>query len=368
MEPPGDIPPVSVQQRHRPVSGAGLQAGIGSPLSRGCQPWYNGGRRSVLVGIIETLTAGFDLVRKKLWLILLPIVLNVGLWVAPRLSVADLMRKELTMAMAQVPADAQLPPGLREQFELYEQLAQVAEVANLGDLVGTGYVGVPLTPIAATTSFFGWAPPVVQVQGLPSLLGLVIGLLLLGLPIGVLYAAPIAAQVRDGEADWRRIVCGLPRYCVRLVGAWLLTLAVLMCIGLPMALTLASLALFSQGLALMLVGLAGFALIWVMIYLAFVQQAILLGQDGVLQAVGHSINVVRISFWPTVGLLLLVNVIALGLGGIWQRLMVSAPAALLAITANAYVGTGLTAALFIFYRERLHAWQQIVGQLRSHTR
>ena len=55
------------------------------------------------MGIIDTLTAGFDLVRRRIWLIVLPVLLDVGLWVAPRLSVSELVRRLLRVALAPPP-------------------------------------------------------------------------------------------------------------------------------------------------------------------------------------------------------------------------------------------------------------------------
>ena len=41
-------------------------------------------------GVIGSLRAGFDVVSSHVWLILLPIVLDVFLWLGPRLSVGNL--------------------------------------------------------------------------------------------------------------------------------------------------------------------------------------------------------------------------------------------------------------------------------------
>ena len=313
------------------------------------------------MGIIETLSAGFELVRRRPWLVLLPIVLDVGLWIAPKLSILSLMRGLLGEAAASVAAYPDMATRLPEMSQMLEK---VAESANLGTLLSSGYLAVPSLPVAGT-SFFGWTRQVVEVNSALGFVGLVAGLSLAGLMLGTLYLAPIADQVRDGCVDWPSLAGRLPRYWLRLLGAWFLIALALTFLGFPMVLMLGLFGLFSQGLASLMLGLASFAVLWVAFYLAFVPEAILYGEDGVLQAVGHSINVVRMHFWSTLGLLVLVNVIMAGLAFIWERLAKSAPGAVLAIAGNAYIGTGLTAAVFVFYRERLQTWQQAIEQLRS---
>lgn len=314
------------------------------------------------MGIIDTLSAGFDLVRRKPWLIVLPVVLDIALWIAPKLSVGGLMQSLVEKAVRQAGNYAGAAPSLQETTQA---AAEAAAGFNLGSLLVSGYLNVPGLIISSDRNPFGLVRPIIEVAGLPSLLAWVAGLSLGSLVLGTLYLAPIAAGAREGGESWRDIVRSLPQDFLRLVGGLLLTVAILAFISLPMALTLGLLGLVSQGLASLAIGFALVAVLWVIIYLAFVPEAILLGRDGVLQAVGHSINIVRLNFWPTLGLLLLANVIISGLALVWEHLTVSTLGALAAIVGNAFVGTGLTAAVFIFYRERLRAWEEIVSQLRS---
>ena len=55
-----------------------------------------GRQRSQVPGVIDTLTAGYNLVNRHPWLLVLPLLLDVALWWGPQLSVApliaDLMR------------------------------------------------------------------------------------------------------------------------------------------------------------------------------------------------------------------------------------------------------------------------------------
>ena len=68
---------------------------------------------------------------------------------------------------------------------------------------------------------------------------------------------------------------------------------------------------------------------------------------------------VRSNFWSTLGFVLLYNVITLGFTLLMARLLTVAPvAALAAIVVNAYIGSGLTMALLVFYRTRLLKYEE----------
>lgn len=314
------------------------------------------------MGIIDTLSAGFDLVRRKLWLILLPVLLDIGIWIAPKLSIATLVDKWMNAMLAQM---AELPVAMNGMPEAVQMLVDAAETINLSSLLSATYLNMPSLPIPLTTSLFGLTRQVVEVSGLPGLMALAFGLLLAGFFLGMMYLAPIAENVRSGYVEWGSLLRRLPGDLLRLAGGLLLTLIVLTLISWPLSLAMGVFGLFSQGIASLTLGFTFAAMLWVLLYLAFVPEAILLGRDGVLQAVAHSITIVRVNFWPTVGLMILVNIISGGLMLVFERLTGSTVGALVAIVANAFVGTGLTAAVFIYYRERLQAWKETVEQLRG---
>jgi len=124
-------------------------------------------------------------------------------------------------------------------------------------------------------------------------------------------------------------------------------------------------AFVSAVLASSLVGIfAVFALLalgWALLYASFFPQAVTLAGHKPLNAVLSSLLVVRSSLWPTLGLLVLVNLLDTGLSLIWYRAIGSGSAVtFVAILASAFVGTGLTAALFYFYRDRSAALRSLI--------
>ena len=90
-----------------------------------------------------------------------------------------------------------------------------------------------------------------------------------------------------------------------------------------------------------------------------------MSEEKPLKALFSSFTVVRMNFLPAVGLIILVNVLGMGLGLIWRSIMGSTVGMLVAILFNAYIGTSLTVASFIFYRDRLARWHTFLQEQRS---
>jgi hypothetical protein len=112
----------------------------------------------------------------------------------------------------------------------------------------------------------------------------------------------------------------------------------------------------AQGLSVLL-WLVSLSLgLWLALNTFFTVQALVLQDVGLTQALWRSFNVVRRSFWATIGLILLSLLIQLGFGQIWQWLHTGPWETLLSIVGNAYIGSGVTAAIMVFYMDRYRSW------------
>ena len=306
------------------------------------------------MGIIDTLSAGFDLVRRRIWLVLLPVLLDIGLWLAPRLSVFELARslwRDMLAQQAQLGVNAEWLANVGPMIDMYRELLGSL---NLSMLIPASYPGIPSIGAAPSPpAFFGLSQGLVEVRSFLLLLVLLAGLLVTGLVLSTLYQVLIAEALRAESEGWSAALRRLPRACLRVFGAALLLFVLTSLVTMPVALIASVLGLFSPGLAFTLIWFLLFGVFWVRVYLAFVPQAILYGDDGVLRAFWHSAGVVRFNLWPTLGLLALVAVISFGFVFVWVRLAVTAVGMLVAVAANAFLGTGLQAAQFIYYRDRL---------------
>ena len=118
-----------------------------------------------VLGIIEALSAGLDAVLRHPWLFLIPVLLDVFLWVGPRMQAPALYRsfeptlRQMTTAMTS--SEARFAAQ-----ELSKAVEQFFTQYNLFAWLSAGLIGVPVVNggIAATLKLVtGSLPQAVQV-------------------------------------------------------------------------------------------------------------------------------------------------------------------------------------------------------------
>jgi hypothetical protein len=314
-------------------------------------------------GVIDTISAGFGTVNKRLWLIIIPILLDLILWLGPKISIAPLVNRALDgyhrlliESSAQIPSQEQVT---LEQIEgVYRQTQEVVEPIGQVNLVGV--LAWQLPSLMKTAM-----PENSAAMGVES--GFMLVLLLLGLGLASLfgvciYLGAIAQFVKGDHFDLgfflRRIGLNWARLLLFFV-LLLFPLGLLVPIGVFL---LGVVGLGNVGVASLLGGLSLGVALWLMLYLFFVKSAIFVGDVSPLWAIWHSFNLVRHNLWSALGLFLLINIVTWGMAIAWGLIVGHPLGAVVAITGNAYVVTGLAAATMIYYRDRYDLLQPKVAK------
>lgn len=314
------------------------------------------------IGVIEALATGFEIVRHRPWIPLFPIVLDLILWIAPRLSLTSL----LLPALALLESPKNLSPDSMLALEEWRQA---------------------LTAFASSVSIFGMVNAALnQITQFPSLLGidtelpaspvstlafsinvntawltvvLFVPLFFLGLFASAIYLDAIADGVRPLEKQsitdkfrsvsvlWLRLII----YTAFIVG--------LLVLFTPIFILVLQVNGLSPDLGAFLSALALVILIWVLVYLYFAADAVAVARVGVLEAMRHSVLMFRINFWQTMLLILISFVINQGWSLLWHGLEASNIGVAFAITANAFMGSALIAAAMVFYLDRLNWFMRL---------
>lgn len=308
------------------------------------------------MGVIESLSAGYRFLGRRVELLLIPIVVDLLLWLGPRLSIAPLFGR-----LADFYRNAANMDGM--SGDLGEMSRQVADLladagANtnlLSNLTGSAFLHTP-SLLVTVNSLAQGAPQEIDSFAAALILFLLLGAA--GLLVGVVYlnqlarVLPIGSSPKTAEPgefmqtalhQWRQVVL----YVVLLMVALIL-------ITIPIGLIMGLVGLFSPGLASLLAILLSGAVMVLSIYLYFVTVAIVLDNLSVTRAVMQSFTLVRNNFWATLGFILLFQLITVGFSLIMGQIAAgSALGTLIAIPLNAYIGSGLALALLVFYRTRI---------------
>lgn len=315
--------------------------------------------RELDLGIIDSLSAGFRFVGKRVELLLVPILLDLVLWAAPRLSIAPLLQEVEAQALASATAPGATPDMVAMTQEMVRTLDMAADRFNLmSALANQSLLHVPSLMAALSLDSRFQSVRTISDMGI-FVLGLIV-LSLAGIWIGVLYLNMLARRLPLGEGS-KTMSPGEFLGTVFRHWLWLVVFVV----GLGIALVLLSLPVLALLLLMMTIspGLASGAMLMLsglvlalLFYMYFVVVGLVLDNITLSSAVWRSMLLVRYNFWSTLGFILLTFVISSGFYQIWIILVqgVTSPAALLvAVLGNAYIGTGLAMALLVFYRTRI---------------
>lgn len=320
--------------------------------------------------MIDTLSQGFGQVNRVIWILLLPVSLNVLLWQLPSFSLRPLVERWLRLyqqavEMTSTGGTSSFAPLIDQQ--MLDGVSRVASEFNLLSLLGTSSFYMGASPFLPWNVVKAWLPIVVpqfgaaaggavEVGGIWAALALLICLPLIGLFFGTLYVSVIGAQVRDGRISVASVFWTAIRSWGCILGFVALFIGAIFALMIPLSLVVGLLSLVAPSVAVLVYASAVFFLLvlefWTLIYLFFLVDAIVIGGYGPLRAVKSSLLVVRQGLWSAMGLISLTLFISLGLQVVWGGLSRFAWGMPVAILGDAYVASGLVAASMIHYRSR----------------
>jgi len=308
-------------------------------------------------GVIGSLRAGLDAIASKPIVIVLPLALDLFLWLGPRLRIERLFQPFFS-EMARyarysgIPA-ADLSEMQRNSALFLEQLQQF----NLLSLLRTFPIGIfslmsgsmpGQTPLGT--------PSIIQVDSVFTLLGWFMLLTLIGWMCGGLFFRWVSLVVIDSSqsADIR---FGQSIFQTILLSVLYLILAFV--IGTPilivLALVIAASPLLAQGMILIL----GLLSMWLIVPAFFTPHGIFMGRQNAFTSIYTSLRMTRFTL-PTSSLFVLsVLLIAVGLNFVWNIPSSDSWMTLIGIAGHAFITTSLLAASFIYYRD-MQAWLQTV--------
>ena len=308
------------------------------------------------MGVIESLSAGYRFLGRRLELLLIPILLDLLFWLGPRLSVAPLFQ-QLSAFYTQAANVEGMPT---EMADMSEQMAlllqQTGESSNLlGALANSSLLHVPSL---IASGIIPGANSVIEVQSPLAAVLLLISFSLIGVLLGVIYMDMLARHLPLGDgpkplnfADFASVV--LRHWLmVLLYVAFLVVAGVIGSI--PIALVVTALSLISPFISSLLLMLLSGTLLVIFFYLYFVAAALIMDNLPVHRAIIQSFVLVRRNFWATLGFVVLYNVIMLGFAYLMTGVASITPiGTIAAILVYAYIGSGLAMALLVFYRTRI---------------
>ncbi len=302
--------------------------------------------KSASPGVWSALAAGFDLTAKHPWLLLLPILVDVFIWLGPRLRFQEIIEG----IVANLPAEV-------ETMDIAAQLLEIGPLTNLFTILSVPIVGVPALLSGLTPEKTPVAAQIVEIGSGIEMLGLIFLLSVLGLFLTSLYYVMVSAVVSSEAGGTENHSAGSwllysGKSWLRLLGLALLFFVIALAIYIPISLIGALFFLLNAALGSMVLVLAPFILVWFVVYLSFAPPGITLNGRSTLQAVKESVQLVQANLAVVLTLLLIMLI----LGAVVDWLLILAENGtwftLFNILIHAFVNTGLVTAFFVLYQDR----------------
>jgi hypothetical protein len=287
---------------------------------------------------IEALAESGSLLNRRLWLLLVPIGIDLLIWLAPR----------VLMGASLLPMEEGNGSGLADQADP-ENLSVVSIVRQFNVLSLIFGIWVPSLGVSSEGE-----GPVVILESLPELVLALAIMLPVSCVLGGAYLALIAAEVQQRTLTQTILVPRVLRLAMRLGGLIGLMLVVTV---VPFAVATLLLAIVPFLGALLLL-LAIFVMFWVAFYVFFIVDSIALVRQDLPKVIRLTVNLIHSNLGSSIGFFFLYWLIVLGTSILWSQMLGWEIASLgigriIATIGNAYVGTWVTIALFMYVWNRL---------------
>nr|MBN1229733.1 hypothetical protein [Anaerolineae bacterium] len=313
------------------------------------------------VGVIESLSSGFEITAGHLGLLLLPLLLDLLLWVGPRLSMRPAMMFYYTEIWE--PAVAAFDQEIQATFEAFSEMIWTA-AQELPDTY-MPYWGLPtlLAGREAEPLPFEYQPPTWEVRNPLGLFGFGAASIAGSLLLFPVYISLIAELVKNRKIRPKHIIRRYPLNLFWLIILCIVVPILILVVYLPFLLLAAGFALFSALLAVIIDWAGRFLILWILLYLVFTIHGIFINDRGGLGAMWDSIRVVQWNMSSTMFLVLLVAVLSIALTYIWQLAPTDSWLAPVGIAGNAFISTGLITATFVYFKDRYRYWRESRAEL-----
>lgn len=295
-------------------------------------------------GCIETISAGYALVNRHLWILVIPVVVNLFLFFGPRLSFAPFL--SLRHDQLRVITGLFTPDPLQQEELLLS-------IQNSDMRVPTAWTNVvPLLPDPLLHHPLPTTDYTVYVRTVAGVIGAVAAVNLIALVGSALFLTMLAFGVRQQPFSIRPFLADVGRTMLFIAGYFVLIIGGVFLIVGPLVFFFPMVVHVFPDVTTMVPPAILVGWFWLYVYTAFAIEAIALYRVSPWRAIVASVNVAQHSFLQTLGLILISFLIVVGLGRIWVALGMSVWGVCVVCVGSSYIGSGLSAARFLFYQER----------------
>lgn len=301
--------------------------------------------------MMNAVIAGFNVVANNLVLLVLPVLIDLFLWLGPQVSIRNALKPAIddVVRLLQQVNSPQVASQMNVISDVWEQI--LVEFNLLGT-IRTMPIGVPslMSSVLTQSTPLGSAT-IYEVPTIASALGIWLVVILVGFAVGCIYFSMLArATSEDGEGFEFKFFLNKVLYAFALTISLVVGLLI---IAIPALMLISVIALISPGLGDFAMMFVGFLLIWMLLPLVFTPHAIFSSKSGLVVSAMTSVRLVR-NFMPGTGLFLIIAMVfSQGLNVLWRVPPSNSWMTLIGILGHAFILTAIFAASFVYFRNGL---------------
>lgn len=307
-------------------------------------------------GIIGSLRAGFDAIASNIAVVLMPLALDLLLWLGPRFSMDRLAQPVLQQVGALAASSGAQADTVQAGLDVYRQFFSEFNLLVILRTFPIGVFSLMSGRLPATTPL--GTPAVLQIDSVLTLFGLLVLLTVVGWFLGGVYFHWVAALVvSEAPAARHALVQTLLYSTIWSVLAWAL--------GLPLLFVMVVLfsinTLLGEGALLIL----AFLSLWLIVPIFFSPHGIFVRKQNAVVSFMGGFQMTRFTLPATSLFVLTVVLIGIGMNVLWSVPTVDSWLALVGFLGHAFVTTALLASSFVYYHDMTTWLQTVLARLRA---
>ncbi len=329
-------------------------------------------------GVTAALSAGFNLAAEHIYLILLPVLVDLMIWLGPRLTVYQLLHDRYAAFFARLVLSA--PAGLIGQIGIMQQAFD--SVLKGINLVGS-FTVLPLSvPSLLGLNTVNLSDMIdgkkmlagirtIEVHSVWVMMSIILLFSISGLILGILYFVMIARTAAHESSSavkkpaltpsqpeisyfWMQklTLAGVGKQILRIVALLVLAVGILMILMVPVSCVLTLFMTISPTISQIVSFFMLLSVAWLIVPIFFTIHGLFYDQ-GIRDSFKVSANLGKWFSAPTSFFIVAVVIISQGLNLIWSIPKINSWFLLIGIVGHAFVTTALISASFILYQNYL---------------
>jgi hypothetical protein len=307
--------------------------------------------------LLTAFRAGFNAVANQVVVIIIPIAVDLILWLGPHLQVKSLVLDFLKALLSSNEINSLQQGELLKSSE--ELIRTAASQFNLLSLIRTIPVGIPsIMSGRLPTEIPNGAPLFIDIANPVAVAFILIGIILIGILFSCFYYLLVVQASIDGKIVLKGILRDWPRAFWQVLSLSLALLLLFIAISIPASCVISAVTLFGLPLGQFAIFLYVGVILWLVFPLLFSAHGIFVNHNNALVSVQRSMVLTRMTLSTTSLFIFIVLAISEGLDMLWRVPPEASWLTLIGVAGHAFITSALLAASFVYYRDA-DRWVQL---------